>query len=49
MLEWDGVVIAGEPQRVWALDLSWRDLSGRIPPDLAGLTELRVCGWGATG
>ena len=49
MLLWDGVVIHGEPRRVWALDLSWRGLSGRIPPDLAGLTELRVLWLGATG
>ena len=45
MWRWDGVVRGGWPQRVWALNLSRRSLSGRIPLELgrlAGLHSLRL-------
>lgn len=37
---WDGVSVAGEPARVREIDLSRRGLTGRIPPELAGLDTL---------
>ena len=37
---WDGVAIAGNPSRVRTLDLPRRGLTGRIPPELAGLDAL---------
>ena len=38
---WTGVTVGGTPERVTALRLSWRSLSGSIPAQLTGLTELR--------
>ena len=40
--EWDGVIVGGEPPRVRQLDLRRRGLTGRLPPQLGGLTELRT-------
>ena len=37
---WDGVILAGEPQRVAALLLGRRGLAGRLPPALGRLTQL---------
>lgn len=41
MAEWSGVAVEGEPPRVTALRARGFDLRGRIPPALAGLTQLR--------
>lgn len=40
--EWKGVVVAGGQPRVVALNLTTAGLSGRIPPELGGLSELRA-------
>ncbi len=40
--EWKGVVEAGEPPRVVALNLTTAGLSGYIPPELGGLSDLRA-------
>ena len=37
---WGGVVVGGTPPRVRTLDLPRRGLTGRIPPELAGLDAL---------
>ncbi len=37
---WDGVILAGEPQRVAALLLGRRGLAGQLPPALGRLTQL---------
>ena len=39
--DWNGVVIRGQPPRVIALNLTTSGLSGRIPPELGDLSELR--------
>ena len=39
--EWDGVRVDGTPERVTELRLGDNDLSGTIPPELGGLTNLR--------
>ena len=44
---WEGVVLGGAPQRVVEVNLPERDLSGVIPPELRGLTHLRVLDLGA--
>ncbi len=44
---WEGVVLGGAPQRVVEVNLPERDLSGEIPPELRGLTHLRVLNLGA--
>ena len=44
---WEGVVLGGTPQRVVEVNLPERDLSGEIPPELSGLTHLRVLDLGA--
>lgn len=38
---WDGITIDGSPRRVIALDLSERQLTGTIPPQLGALTSLQ--------
>ncbi len=38
---WNGVVLRGQPPRVFALNLTTSGLSGRIPPELGSLSELR--------
>ena len=40
--EWEGVELGGVPPRVSGLKLGWRGLSGVIPSELAGLTQLRA-------
>ena len=40
--DWKGVVVAGGPPRVVALNLTTAGLSGRIPPELGDLSELRA-------
>lgn len=40
--EWKGVVVAGQPPRVVALNLTTAGLSGRIPPELGDLSDLRA-------
>ena len=40
--DWRGVVIGGNPLRVIALNLTAVGLSGRIPPELGDLSELRA-------
>ena len=40
--EWKGVVVAGQPPRVVALNLTTAGLTGHIPPELGGLPELRA-------
>ncbi len=42
MGDWDGVVLAGSPPRVYALVLLDRDLTGILPPELGELAELRT-------
>ena len=39
---WQGVELGGDPLRVTGLRLSWADLNGRIPPELARLDALEV-------
>ncbi len=39
--DWEGVVLGGSPPRVHELVLADRGLSGMIPPEVSGLTELR--------
>ena len=39
--EWQGIVIGGEPLRVHEVNLYRDDLTGRVPPALGNLTELR--------
>ena len=39
--EWNGVVPRGQPPRVVAVNLTTAGLSGRIPPELGDLSELR--------
>ena len=39
--EWEGITIGGSPPRVHELELARRGLTGRLPPDLGRLTELR--------
>ena len=38
--EWDGVIVSGSPRRVTALELSERQLTGTIPPQLGSLIHL---------
>ena len=38
---WQGIVLGGAPLRVHEVNLSWDDLTGRLPPALGNLTELR--------
>ena len=38
---WKGVVLRGQPPRVVALNLTTAGLTGRIPPELGDLSELR--------
>ena len=40
--EWEGVAVGGSPPRVEEVKLTSRGLSGAIPSELGGLTELRV-------
>ena len=40
LTSWDGVTVGGTPQRVTGLDLRTRQLTGTIPPALAGLAHL---------
>ena len=40
--QWDGVGLDGTPQRVTALDLSHRPLTGRIPAELGSLSKLET-------
>ena len=44
MYEWEGVGLSGSPLRVTALNLENRGLTGQIPADLAGLSNLREIG-----
>ena len=39
--DWDGVTVDGAPPRVTALDLSERQLTGTLSPDLGALTNLQ--------
>ncbi len=39
---WDGIELGSDPVRVIAMALPDRGLSGRLPPELGGLTELRT-------
>ena len=39
---WDGVTVSGAPQRVTALNLPDRSLTGSIPQALGGLAQLRL-------
>ena len=39
--EWEGVTVGGTPLRVHGLALKSRGLTGRIPPELGALSELR--------
>ena len=38
--QWDGVTLGGSPPRVTALSLSEKGLTGEIPVELGGLTNL---------
>ena len=51
MADWDGVTVAGTPQRVTKLELANRSLTGSIPAALAQLdvTTLKLAGNGLTG
>ena len=40
--DWEGITVSGSPKRVTHLTLDQRGLSGKIPPELGSLTELRV-------
>ena len=42
LASWPGVTLIEAPARVGELDLSGMDLRGRIPPELGGLSVLRV-------
>ena len=42
MADWDGVAIAGTPQRVTELNLYGKELTGGIPAELANLPRLRA-------
>ncbi len=42
MTEWDGVTLGGTPQRVTGLSLMLRRLTGKVSPELRGLTALRT-------
>ena len=42
LASWTGVTLIEAPARVGELDLSGMDLRGRIPPELGGLSVLRV-------
>ena len=42
LASWSGVTLIEAPARVGELDLSGMDLRGRIPPELGGLSVLRV-------
>ena len=48
MTEWEGVELGGVPPRVSSLKLARRGLSGVIPSELAGLTQLRALELGGT-
>ena len=37
---WRGVTIGGAPPRITGLNLSWRSLNGRIPPEIGQLDQL---------
>ena len=39
--EWEGITVGATPRRVLTLDLSERELTGSIPPELGTLTNLR--------
>ena len=51
MADWDGVTVAGTPQRVTKLELANKSLTGSIPAALAGLdlTTLKLAGNSLTG
>ena len=40
LFDWDGITISGSPRRVTALELSERQLTGTIPPQLGALSHL---------
>ena len=40
--DWKGAVVAGQPPRVVALNLTTAGLTGHIPPELGDLSELRA-------
>ena len=40
--EWDGVTVQGTPLRVTVLRLSYRELTGSIPPELGDLANLQA-------
>ena len=40
LFDWDGITISGSPRRVTALELSERQLTGTIPPQLGVLSHL---------
>ncbi len=39
---WDGVIVAGTPARIWALELNDKGLTGSIPPELENLANLTM-------
>ena len=39
--DWEGVVVGGQPPRVLSLNLTTAGLTGTVPPELGGLSELR--------
>ena len=40
--QWDGVTVSPTSQRVTALNLRERELTGKVPPELGNLSELKV-------
>lgn len=40
LFDWDGITIGGSPRRVTALELSERQLTGTVPPQLGALSHL---------
>ena len=47
--EWDGVGVEGAPDRVRGLYLDWRELTGRIPPQLGDLSSLETLALAVNG
>ena len=42
IMQWEGITIGGTPARVQGLEMEGRGLTGRLSPQLGGLSELRI-------